>query len=103
MNTQILIYILAMAIATFLTRRLMLVIPERYLTQRIKRGLLYVSIGVFAGLIFPSLFFDNGKFTWKIDYLITAIFCIILMKLTKSFLTSFLGGLLFIVFFELLI
>ncbi|MFC7686610.1 AzlD domain-containing protein [Ureibacillus sp. GCM10028918] len=94
---SILIIILLMALATFLTRRLMLIVPEKYLTVRVKRGLLYVPIGVFAGLIFPTLFLEEGQLAWKVDYLLTTVVCILLMLWKKDFLFSFIGSLLFIV------
>ncbi|MGE7590994.1 AzlD domain-containing protein [Peribacillus sp. NPDC101480] len=96
MDMMILIIVL-MALATFLTRRLMLIVPEKYLTLSVKRGLLYVPIGVFAGLIFPTLFLEEGQLVWKMDYLLTAVVCILLMLWKKDFLFSFIGGLLFIV------
>lgn len=97
MDMKILIIILLMALATFLTRRLMLIVPEKYLTVRVKRGLLYVPIGVFAGLIFPTLFLVEGQFVWKVDYLLTTVVCILLMLWKKDFLFSFIGSLIFIV------
>lgn len=97
MDMTILIIILLMALATFLTRRLMLIIPEKYLTIRVKRGLLYVPIGVFSGLIFPTLFLEEGLLVWKADYLVTSVVCILLMLWKKDFLFSFIGSLLFIV------
>lgn len=100
MDMTILIIILLMALATFLTRRLMLIVPEKYLTVRVKRGLLYVPLGVFAGLIFPTLFFDEGQLVWKIDYLLTTIVCTLLMLWKQDFLFSFIGSLLFIVAFQ---
>lgn len=100
MTASIFIIIFAMTIATFLTRRLMLTIPEKYLTTRIKRGLLFVPIGVFAGLIFPTLLLENGSLILKTDYLLTAVVCIILMLWKKDFLFSFIGSLLFIVLLQ---
>lgn len=97
MDMTILIIILLMALATFLTRRLMLIVPEKYLTVRVKRGLLYVPIGVFAGLIFPTLFLEEGLLGWKVDYLVTSVVCILLMLWKKDFLFSFIGSLIFIV------
>ncbi|MCK2004256.1 AzlD domain-containing protein [[Brevibacterium] frigoritolerans] len=103
MDMTILKIILLMALATFLTRRLMLIVPEKYLTVRVKRGLLYVPIGVFAGLIFPTLFFEEGLLVWKVDYLVTTVVCILLMLWKKDFLFSFIGSLIFIVALQIII
>ena len=102
MDMKILTIILLMALATFLTRRLMLIVPEKYLTVRVKRGLLYVPLGVFAGLIFPTLFLDQGQLIWKADYLLTTLVCIVLMLWKKDFLFSFIGSLIFIVVLQLI-
>lgn len=103
MDLTILMTILIMALATFLTRRLMLLVPEKYLTVRVKRGLLFVPIGIFSGLIFPTLFLEAGKLVWKFDYLLTTLVCISLMLWKKDFLFSFVGSLIFIVAIQFLI
>lgn len=81
---------LTMALATFLTRWLMLNIPEKYLTARMKRGLLYVPIGIFIALIFPKLFLVEHQFTWQPTLLIASIIGFLLYKWKQSFLLSFL-------------
>lgn len=81
---------LTMSLATFLTRWLMLNIPEKYLTPRIKRGLLYVPIGIFSALIFPKLFLIDNHFTWQPILLFASIIGFFLYKWKQNFLLSFL-------------
>lgn len=100
MTYSLVFIIFLMTVASFLTRRLMLTIPEKYLTVKMKRGLLYMPIGVFAGLIFPNLLLENGVLTLKVDYILTAFVCVILMLWKNNFLFSFIGSLVFIVLLQ---
>lgn len=80
---------LTMSLATFLTRWLMLNIPEKYLTPRMKRGLLYVPIGIFIALIFPKLFLVDNHFTWQPTLLLASIIGFALYQWKRNFLLSF--------------
>jgi branched-subunit amino acid transport protein len=84
--------LIGMTIITYLTRRLLLRVPERVLTKRFKNGLAFVPIGIFAGLVFPSLFIGESGFEWKPSFLLASVFCLMTMKFTKNFFLSFFVG-----------
>ncbi|EOO11965.1 AzlD domain-containing protein [Bacillus cereus] len=92
MNLHYFILLIGMTVITFITRRLLLRVPECILTKRVKNGLTFVPIGIFAGLVFPALFIQNSSFQWKPSYLLASVLCLLTMKVTKNFLLSFLVG-----------
>ncbi len=92
-----LIVIIGMGVITYLTRRSLLRVPDRLLSDRLKASLVFIPPGIFASLIFP------GIFTHKLDgvlsivlnpiYITAALFCIVTMAFTRNVFISFLVGL----------
>ncbi|MET3288013.1 UNVERIFIED_CONTAM: branched-subunit amino acid transport protein [Brevibacillus sp. OAP136] len=84
----ILLY-LGMAAVTYPSRRLFLRLPSKYFSLRLRNGLSFIPIGIFAALIFPSLFLKEGHFAWQPLYLLAAAVCMLLMRLSKNVFVSF--------------
>lgn len=80
---------IGMAVVTYLTRRAFLQIPDNRLSQRLKQGLTFIPIGIFAGLIFPSIFVQQGEIVIQPLYLVGSIVCLALMAWTKNVFVSF--------------
>ncbi|WP_134702485.1 AzlD domain-containing protein [Ammoniphilus sp. YIM 78166] len=88
---------IGMAVVTYLARRAFLRIPDNRLSPRLKQGLTFIPLGIFAGLIFPSLFVQQGEMVIQPLYFAGSIICLILMALTKNVFVSFGLSLLFVV------
>lgn len=92
MDSNYFILLLGMTIVTYLCRRVLLRIPNYILTKRIKEGLAYVPIGIYAALVFPSLFQGKTGFEFKPLYLFSTVLCLLTMKVTNNFFLSFFIG-----------
>ncbi|MEB4860952.1 AzlD domain-containing protein [Priestia megaterium] len=92
MDLNYFILLIGMTIVTYLSRRLLLSVPDHILTKKIKEGLAYVPIGIYAALVFPPLFLDKTGFQFKPLYLFSAVLCLLTMKVTNNFFLSFLIG-----------
>lgn len=84
----ILLY-LGMAAVTYPSRRLFLRLPSKYFSPRLRNGLSFIPIGIFAALIFPALFMENGRFGYQPLYLSAGALCLLLMRLSKNVFISF--------------
>jgi branched-subunit amino acid transport protein len=85
-----------MAIVTYGARRAFLRLPAHLFSKRLKNGMTFIPVGIFAALIFPSIFIQEGSL--KLDPLLLggAAVCLGLMALTRNVFVSF-GVSLFIV------
>ncbi|WP_076373208.1 AzlD domain-containing protein [Peribacillus simplex] len=95
-NSSYLFLLIGMTIITYLCRRLLLRVPDRILTKRLKSGLAFVPIGIYSGLVFPSLFIGETGLQWKPLYLFASIFCLLTLRFTNNFLLSFFIGMGFV-------
>ncbi|WP_139490151.1 AzlD domain-containing protein [Brevibacillus dissolubilis] len=87
-GTILLMFVLSGA-ATYLTRRAFLQLPSGFFSPRLKNGMTFIPIGIFAALIFPSLFLDGGQFVFQPTFLVASVICMGLMILTKNVFASF--------------
>lgn len=88
-SINMLLLILAMGVVTYFTRRALLRLPESFFTDRVKNGLTMIPLGIFAALIFPSLFVNEGELSIHPLYLVASIVCLVLMKLSRNLFLSF--------------
>lgn len=71
MNDKILLYIVLMAIITYLTRFPMLLISSRWdIPEWLKRGLAMVPVGVFSSMTIPPILFHAPNGAWSPEYLV---------------------------------
>jgi len=96
-GTTILLLYLGMAAVTYLARRAFLRLPGNFFSPRLKNGLAFIPIGIFAGLIFPSLFVQEGSLVWQPVFLIASVVCLAAMALTRNVFVSFGSGLALVV------
>jgi|GEM_PF-616501 len=86
-----------MTAVTYLTRRALLQLPSQFFSQRLQNGLTFIPIGIFAALIFPSLFVANGAIVYQPLTLTASIVCLLLMAISKNVFLSFGVSLLLVV------
>ncbi|WP_126425708.1 AzlD domain-containing protein [Brevibacillus marinus] len=86
---ETLLLYLAMAAVTYLSRRVFLRLPGRYFSARLKSGLSFIPVGIFAALIFPSLFLVDGRFVSQPLYLAASVLCLVLMAISRNVFVSF--------------
>lgn len=84
----ILLYALLAAV-TYLSRRAFLRLPDHWLSPRVKNGLTFIPVGIFAGLIFPALFIQNDQIIIQPMLIGASIVCLLLMAWSKNILLSF--------------
>lgn len=96
-DTRLFLLILVMGVVTYVTRRAFLRLPESFLTVRMKNGLAMIPVGIFAALIFPSLFTNGGKLSIDPLYLMAGAVCLVLMKLSRNIFLSFGASMLLVV------
>lgn len=87
MNLMLLYVILS--ILTYLSRRVFLRLPDHWLSPRMKNGLTYIPVGIFAALIFPSLFVQDAQFVFQPVLLLASLVCLGVMALSKNVFLSF--------------
>lgn len=87
----------AMSAVTYFSRRALLRLPNQRLSERLRNGLAFIPIGIFAGLIFPSIFVKKGQLAFDPLIIIASILCLGLMKWSKNVFLSFGISLLFVV------
>ncbi|MFC3882134.1 AzlD domain-containing protein [Bacillus songklensis] len=92
---------LGMAAVTYLSRRAFLRLPDRLFSPRLKNGLSFIPIGIFAALIFESLFLKDGSLSFEPLYLFASAVCLLMMKLSKNVFISFGVSLLVVVIFKI--
>ncbi|MFY0545266.1 AzlD domain-containing protein [Brevibacillus sp. H7] len=86
---KILLLYLGMAAVTYLTRRAFLRLPSRLLSPRLKNGLTFIPVGIFAALIFPSLFVQNGQLVFQPLFLVAGVVCLVAMAISRNVFVSF--------------
>lgn len=88
-TTETFLLLFGMAAVTYLSRRAFLRLPSRYFSPRLRNGLSFIPIGIFAGLIFPSLFVKEGGLVWQPLEVAAGLLCLLLMMATKNVFVSF--------------
>ncbi|CAM5785664.1 MULTISPECIES: AzlD domain-containing protein [Brevibacillus] len=89
MTTQTLLLFLGMGVLTYISRRAFLRLPSKHFSPRLKNGLSFIPLGIFASLIFPSLFVQSGSFVIQPLLLIASLVCLGVMALSKNVFLSF--------------
>lgn len=84
----VLLYVI-LSIITYLSRRVFLRLPGHWLSPRMKNGLTYIPVGIFAALIFPSLFVQDSQFVIQPVLLVASLVCLGVMALSKNVFLSF--------------
>ena len=85
---QVLLLILGMAAVTYITRRAFLGLSSSSFSPRLKNGLSYIPLGIFAGLIFPSIFVEGGTISLQPIYIAASVICLIIMIWSRNVLLS---------------
>lgn len=80
---------LLMSLVTYFSRRVFLRLPGHWLSPRLKNGLLYIPVGIFAALIFPSLFVQGEQVVIQPLLLVASLVCLGLMAWSKNVFVSF--------------
>jgi branched-subunit amino acid transport protein len=87
-STTLLLY-LAMAAVTYLSRRAFLRLPSKFFSPRLKNGLSFIPVGIFAALIFPSLFVQQSELVFQPLFLAAGAVCLLAMAISKNVFLSF--------------
>lgn len=88
-DLRMFLLILAMGIVTYFTRRAFLTLPESFFTARLKNDLDMIPLGIFAALIFPSLFVKGGEWTFNPLYAGASVICVLVMIRWKNVFLGF--------------
>jgi branched-subunit amino acid transport protein len=99
---ELLLLFLGMGAITYATRRAFLRLPSRLFSRRLKNGLTFIPVGIFAALIFPSLFVQAGGLVFQPLHLAAAAVCIATMALSRNVFLSFGVSLGLVVLFSLI-
>jgi branched-subunit amino acid transport protein len=86
---NMLLLYLGMAAVTYVSRRAFLRLPDHLFSERLKNGLSFIPLGIFAALIFESLFLKDGSFVLEPLYLLASAVCLLMMKLSRNVFVSF--------------
>jgi branched-subunit amino acid transport protein len=86
---NILLLYLGMAAVTYLARRAFLRLPSHLLSPRLKNGLTFIPVGIFAALIFPSLFVQQGALVIQPLFLVASVVCLAVMAISRNVFLSF--------------
>lgn len=78
-----------MAVVTYISRRAFLRLPGHWMSPRLKNGLTFIPVGIFAALIFPALFVKNQELVFSPMLLIAGIACLLVMAISKNAFLSF--------------
>ncbi|MBO8164957.1 MAG: AzlD domain-containing protein [Brevibacillus sp.] len=92
---------LGMAAVTYLTRRAFLRLPSKFFSPRLRNGLSFIPIGIFAALIFPSLFVEDGRLVVQPLFLTAGLVCLLMMAASRNVFLSFGISLLLVVLVSL--
>lgn len=102
MSTVSVIFLyLGMAAVTYASRRAFLQLPSNLFSARLKNGLSFIPIGIFAGLTFPSVFIANHEFVIRPVLIAASLICLLAMHLTRNVFVSFGASLLLVVLVSL--
>ncbi|MEJ8544931.1 AzlD domain-containing protein [Brevibacillus borstelensis] len=88
-DVRMLLLILAMGIVTYISRRAFLTLPASFFTARLKNGLDMIPLGIFAALIFPSLFVKGGEWTINPLYAAASVVCVLVMLRWRNVFLGF--------------
>lgn len=100
MRLEILILIIGVALATYITRVTMLVgLSGRSLPSWLLAFLRYIPVAILAALLTPSVFAPEGKIIFSLTnpYLLAAIPTVIIAYYGKNLMLTILAGILFMV------
>jgi len=86
---KMLLLYLGMAAVTYLARRAFLRLPSHLLSPRLRNGLTYIPVGIFAALIFPSLFVQQGTLVLQPLFLLASLVCLAVMAASRNVFLSF--------------
>ncbi|QQE75663.1 AzlD domain-containing protein [Brevibacillus composti] len=78
-----------MAALTYFSRRAFLRLPSKHFSPRLRNGLSFIPLGIFASLVFPSLFVQSGTFVIQPLFLAASLICLLVMALSKNIFLSF--------------
>ncbi|WP_232322407.1 AzlD domain-containing protein [Brevibacillus parabrevis] len=93
MNDKILLYIVLMAIITYLTRFPMLLISSRWqIPVWLGRGLAMVPVGVFTSMTIPPILFHAPKGVWSPEYLAAGVVALAVGLWKKQIVWALLAG-----------
>jgi branched-subunit amino acid transport protein len=92
-NDKILLYIVLMAIITYLTRFPMLLISSRWqIPAWLGRGLAMVPVGVFTSMTIPPILFHAPKGAWSPEYLVAGTVALAVGLWKKQIVWALLAG-----------
>ncbi|MED0675187.1 MULTISPECIES: AzlD domain-containing protein [Aneurinibacillus] len=93
MNDKLILYILLMAVITYLTRFPMLVLSSRVeMPSWVQRGLRMVPVGVFSSLTIPPILFHTPANIWNPEYMVAGAFALWIGLWKKQIVLSLLVG-----------
>lgn len=90
-----------MGLVTYVSRRAFLQLPSGFFSPRLRNGLSFIPIGIFAGLIFPSLFIEHHEMVIRPLFLVASIICLVAMHVSRNVFVSFGVSLALVVFVSL--
>jgi branched-subunit amino acid transport protein len=104
MNDKVVIYILLMAVITYLTRFPMLLLSSRMeLPAWLRRGLAMVPVGVFSSLTIPPILFHVRDGSWNPEYLFAGAISLAVGLWKKQIVLALGAGVLAVVAWRMLI
>ncbi|EST53866.1 hypothetical protein T458_18975 [Brevibacillus panacihumi W25] len=80
---------LLMSVLTYASRRAFLQMPDHWLSPRMRNGLSFIPVGIFAALIFPSLFASEQQWVFQPVPLVASAVCLLVMAFSKNVFLSF--------------
>lgn len=90
---NVILYILLMALVTYLTRFPMLLISTRWsVPDWLKRGLAMVPVGVFSSLTVPPILFHLRDGQWSPEYLASGVIALAVGLWRKHIVWALLAG-----------
>ncbi|MED1794606.1 MULTISPECIES: AzlD domain-containing protein [Brevibacillus] len=93
MSDNVLLYIIGMALITYLTRFPMLLISSRWeIPVWLKRGLAMVPVGVFSSMTIPPILFHAPEGEWSPEYLVAGIVSLSVGIWKKQIVWALLAG-----------
>ncbi|WP_246009553.1 AzlD domain-containing protein [Brevibacillus fluminis] len=93
MNDNLVLYILLMAVVTYLTRFPMLLLSSRVsFPAWVGRGLRMVPVGVFSSLTIPPILFHAQNGQWNPEYLVAGAVAIAVGLWRKQIFLALLAG-----------
>ena len=106
MRTHILIAIVGMGLATYLTRApLLLALSKRALPERVHRMLRHIPVAILTALALPMLLMPQGALavTPRNPYLLGALLTALAVRFTKNLFLAVFAGVAGVALFRLLV